>query len=535
MRILISILLAFFLSGTIYSQKKIDEFKVKPLTIINDAENNSGASFFRDNQVIYSHPKETRTKYDSDFLSVTISEDGTVLSEGELLDESFNSYINEVNLVFTSDYKKVYFTRAFIFDEREDLNTYKKHFDIYVADVKKDNSITNIKSLPINYNTKYSTAYPSLSPDNKTLYFASDRLESMGGFDIFKVSISENGKKFGKVINLGPNVNSKGDEITPYVLGDKLYFSSNGRGGVGEHDVFEIKTNLIKEARNLGETLNSDENDFGFIRKPNANYGFFTSNRVGSKGLNDIYYYKAFEVDAPPEIIEEEIEEFNSVDYSTETIDTVAKKTKLTTNQNPKKVIKGDTVAKLEKVTNKNVDFDASEFTEELIYGEKTELADNIYTFQRRKVYNTTKIVVGRKLVRKLNIQEKNCVNRIEKLNNIFFDSNKSIIRPEAKVEINKAIRIMSKCPNLRFVASSYTDSRGSSEYNRSLSQRRATAVVNYILKNSNLSSDIIGIGYGESGLKNNCRDGVKCSDKEHQLNRRTEIEISVIEKAKAE
>ena len=87
----------------------------------------------------------------------------------------------------------------------------------------------------------------------------------------------------------------------------------------------------------------------------------------------------------------------------------------------------------------------------------------------------------------------------------------------------------MEKCPNLKFVASSFTDSRGSSEYNRKLSQRRADSVVRYILANSSLSPDrVIGVGYGESGLKNRCYNGVKCSEKEHQVNRRTEIEVSI-------
>ncbi len=106
---------------------------------------------------------------------------------------------------------------------------------------------------------------------------------------------------------------------------------------------------------------------------------------------------------------------------------------------------------------------------------------------------------------------------------------NKFNIRPDAQIQVNKAIKIMEKCPNVNFVASSFTDSRGSSEYNRKLSQRRADSVVNYILANSSISQDRIkGVGYGESGLKNKCYNGVKCSDKEHQVNRRTEIEVYI-------
>ena len=146
-------------------------------------------------------------------------------------------------------------------------------------------------------------------------------------------------------------------------------------------------------------------------------------------------------------------------------------------------------------------------------------------------MYNTTKEEVGRirKLRKALSETEKRCVDRIEKLDDIYFDLNKFNIRPDAQIQVNKAIIIMEKCPNLKFVASSFTDSRGSSEYNRKLSQRRANSVVTYILSNSSLESErIIGVGYGESGLKNQCYNGVKCSEREHQANRRTEIEVSI-------
>jgi len=89
----------------------------------------------------------------------------------------------------------------------------------------------------------------------------------------------------------------------------------------------------------------------------------------------------------------------------------------------------------------------------------------------------------------------------------------------------------MKKCSNVNFIASSYTDSRGSSEYNIKLSQRRAVSVVAYILKNSDLSEERVkGIGYGESGIKNKCYNGVKCSRQEHQVNRRTEIEVYIFQ-----
>ncbi|HIE44700.1 MAG TPA: OmpA family protein, partial [Flavobacteriaceae bacterium] len=172
-----------------------------------------------------------------------------------------------------------------------------------------------------------------------------------------------------------------------------------------------------------------------------------------------------------------------------------------------------------------------SDYIEEITYEEKEEIASNVYDFQRRIAYNTTMKETGRILKKRLEFtkEEKDCADNIEELDDIYFNLNKFNIRPDARIQVNKAIKIMEKCPNINFVASSYTDSRGSSEYNAELSQRRATSVVTYILNNSSISIDrIAGVGYGESGLKNKCYNGVKCTEKQHQENRRTEIEVYI-------
>jgi outer membrane protein OmpA-like peptidoglycan-associated protein len=567
--LIITFLAIFSLSNNAFSQV-YEEYIIKTIDI-NDSRNNAGASFFKTNSLVFTLPKKDENINDTDFYFSTYSEDG-VLFGTQLLDGNLNSYINEIDLVFTTDRKKVYFTRSYI------DNNKKEHFDIYVADVSEDNHFFNIKSLPINYKN-FSTASPSLSLDNKTLYFSSNRKESLGGFDIFKVSILENGKRFSKVTNLGPNVNTKGDEITPYVMGERLFFSSNGRKGLGGFDVYSINTNLEEKAENLGETLNSNKNDFGFIRKKHRNYGFLCSDRDGGEGGNDIYFFTVIKIDPPvveeEEVVKEEVIENTANEIvenkytekdkqnNEEEVVAVNDNTNNIIDENNKKetkdeIVKDSQAAKInitkpdEIIVNNNkgdIDKTSSltkekvsvvttseivkepEYEEEIIYKEKTELAENVYDFQRREVYNTTKEEVGRirKLRKALTKTERVCVDRIEKLDDIYFDLNKFNIRPDAQIQVNKAIRIMEKCPNLKFVASSFTDSRGSSEYNRKLSQRRADSVVAYILNNSTLPAErIIGVGYGESGLKNQCYNGVKCSEKEHQINRRTEIEVSI-------
>lgn len=560
--------LAILLCSQFTTAQQIEDYQVHNIAI-NDNSDMAGVSFFRQNYIIYTLPKKEKNIHDTDFYVSMASENGTVL-DGQLLEGNLNSFINEVNLTFTTDFKKVYFTRSYI-------DNYKKeHFDIYIADVTEENKFINIKALPINYKN-YSSAYPSLSADNKTLYFASNRRESLGGFDIFKVAIMENGKRFGKVINLGKNVNTKMDEITPYVLGDRLFYSSEGKGGFGEFDVFTINLDLKEEATNLGEHLNSKGDDFGYIRKIHRDFGYFVSDRSSGKGNNDIYYFKVIKIDPPvveavqnipePKTSNEEKEELivstskdevkgNLTSDKEKTLDTskdkntiINDKIQIAKNKTAKGLKQTETQKQIDTIQTTNSSIEIAQntvikdtkkeeeqvkepvYVEEIIYSEEKELAENVYAFQRRIAYNTKLVETGRILKKRKEFTrlEKKCADRIEKLNDIYFDLNKFNIRPDAQIQVNKAIKIMEKCPNVNFVASSFTDSRGSSEYNRKLSQRRADSVVNYILTNSTISEDRIkGVGYGESGLKNKCYNGVKCSEKQHQVNRRTEIEVYI-------
>ncbi len=120
------------------------------------------------------------------------------------------------------------------------------------------------------------------------------------------------------------------------------------------------------------------------------------------------------------------------------------------------------------------------------------------------------------------------CQYMFDNLNNVYFDYNKVYIRADAANELDKVIKIMRQCPNINVLANSYTDSRAEFDYNLSLSQQRAENVVAYIIRNGRFSSNRIkGVGYGEARLRNRCADGIKCTEAQHQINRRTEFEVS--------
>jgi len=203
--------------------------------------------------------------------------------------KELKSPMHESNAVFTKDGKTMYFTRNNSNDGRRGKNVDKiSAIQIFKSELV-DNKWINVKALPFN-SPNYSVEHPALSNDEKTLYFASDMPGTLGSFDIFSVSI--NGSTYGTPINLGNKVNTVGREQFPFVSNDsKLYFSSNGHEGYGSLDIFvsDIKNNTFSEASNVGIPVNSGYDDFSYYIDSDNNEGYFSSNRPGGKGNDDIY------------------------------------------------------------------------------------------------------------------------------------------------------------------------------------------------------------------------------------------------------
>lgn len=201
------------------------------------------------------------------------------------LESPYNSKKHEGPLCFSADGKKVFFTS----NNRDKENTIGQdgihNFNIYIADVQRSEWI-NIKEFPYNA-TNYSCGHPSLSLDGKTLFFSSDMPGGFGGSDIYSCSISATGE-FGKPQNLGPHVNTSGQEMFPWISADNnLYFASNGRPGFGGLDIFVIPSNANQEAKNVGASINSMADDFALTFVSDKK-GYVASNRNGS---DDIYSF----------------------------------------------------------------------------------------------------------------------------------------------------------------------------------------------------------------------------------------------------
>jgi outer membrane protein OmpA-like peptidoglycan-associated protein len=206
--------------------------------------------------------------------------------------KDLKSAMHESNAVFTKDGKTMYFTRNNSNNGRRGKNTDKiSTIQIFKAEFV-NNKWSNIVALPFN-SPNYSVEHPALSPDEKTLYFASDMPGTLGSLDIYSVSVD--GLTYGKPINLGDKINTPKREQFPFIAKDnKLYFSSNGHEGYGALDIFvsEKQGNTYTNASNVGLPVNSGYDDFAYYIDSDSKEGYFSSDRLGGKGKDDIYSLK---------------------------------------------------------------------------------------------------------------------------------------------------------------------------------------------------------------------------------------------------
>jgi outer membrane protein OmpA-like peptidoglycan-associated protein len=312
---------------------------------------------------------------------------------------------------------------------------------LLITATKTNGDWGNFKNFAYNNINSYSTGHATLSKNGNVLYFTSDMPGGQGKTDIWYCEKQPDGT-WGKPINCGKAINTKDDEGFPVINGDStLYFSSNGLPGMGGLDIFKAKGEKANwsKVENLKYPVNSTSDDLGYVTKDGLN-GYFSSNREGGQGNDDIYSF----VYNPPVVILP----------APKKVEPVVVQPPVAVALPPLK--KGDTFV----------------------------------------------------------------------LNNIYYDLNKSNIRPDAAVELDKLVDILKTHPTLEIEISSHTDSRAPATYNMALSNRRAASVVAYLVKQGIAADRLVPKGYGDTRLLNGCEKGVLCSEAEHQLNRRTEVRI---------
>jgi len=553
------------------------------------------ANYFKD-QLIYSSAKDSfsmvKNTYDwnnQPFLDLYITNPGFGPNEKDTKSafSSVNTRFHEGSATFSSDLNTMYFTRNNFLNGRimttpDGTNNLK----IFIADFN-GKEWKNIRSFPFN-SDRYSVGHPALSADNKILFFVSDMPGGYGQTDIYK---SEwNGSAWGSPVNLGESINTSGREMFTYF--DKegvLYFSSDGHPGNGGLDVFAAKTDQSGKYKvvNVVSPINSPYDDFSLVINNDSLTGYFTSNRTGGKGDDDIYSFIINTIDLrvlvyddrskellpgskvslmadKTKLIESKIADQNgaveftvkpktkyqlvaeNTTYTTETKDIQIKGSLFDFKHQEDIYLKQAhpylTIEVIDKesgliIPNALVDISEGKYDE-------AELEDNngIIKMRLNESTNYTFYATAEEYFDKtakfssvgkgpgdysLTIElDKLSTGKQITLEDLYYDLDKYNIRPDAAIVLDQLAKILTDNPEVRIEIGSHTDSRATAEYNMKLSQNRSESVVAYLISKGIAKSRLVAKGYGESQLINICADGVDCPEVDHQANRRTVIEI---------
>ncbi len=375
----------------------------------------------------------------------------------------------------------------------------------------------NVTELPFD-SDQYSTAHPSLSPDEKTLYFASDMPGTIGQSDLFKVKINDDGS-YGTPENLGNTINTEGKETFPFITDEnELYFASDGHLGLGGLDIFVSKINsdgTFGKVQNIGSDANSPKDDFAFLIDTKSRIGFFTSNRDGGQGYDDIYKF----LETKKLVCEQELYGLIT-DLATGEI---LPNTKLSLFDNEFNLVSTT-------LSDQNGKYS---FTVECGKTYNVRAENKGYATKEQKI---TIAAENGKTNLPFALEKEGCkvaigddLGKCFGIKMIYFDLDKYNIRQEAALDLEKILDVLNQNPTMKLDIRSHTDSRQTFKYNEVLSDRRAKSTIKWLVKNGVNANRLTGRGYGETQLVNKCADGVECTEEEHQQNRRSEFIITAL------
>lgn len=452
-----------------------------------------------------------------------INQDFSNIGKPELFSTSiFEDDRNEGSPTFTPDGKIMVFARGNS-GKRKDLSP---DVDLYISRFIQGEGWTSPSLISASDSLAWDGS-PAFSRDGKTLYFSSNRAGGNGGLDIYRVNMDASGR-FGNPVNMGKAINTAGDEVFPYVASDgRLFFASDGHPGLGKLDLFvAVRSGGKITVENMGLPYNSSMDDFGFIIDDEGNE-FFSSNRSGGKGDDDIYFYKA-PADVPEVVVAEVPKtETKIVNYF------------LTGEVLSEGKLVDSAIVHIFKL-NAGIE---EPFSENVTLGKgfgpvKMEEDEDYVVLVEKTGYLTKRegfTMYGRSIPQVLLTKpvtdttfhiriplDQIFVGKTFRLENIYYDLDKHDIRPDAALELDKLVQVLKDNPGLKIELGSHTDSRASDIYNLRLSQRRADAAINYLVNRGISGERLEARGYGESEL---IIENAK-TESEHQQNRRTEFKV---------
>jgi len=467
----------------------------------------------RDTGLVFKH---VDAKNNLPFQKLYVSE---ITENGELaktvkFSQGLDSKAHESTTAFSKDGNTPYFTRNNFGNgnfKRGDQG-FSRH-KIYRAQLQKGRW-RNITELPF-CNDGYSVAHPALSADGTKLYFASDMPGTLGASDLYSVDIADDGS-FGPPQNLGRHINTEGRETFPHISDTGiLYFASDGHPGLGGLDIFAIGLNDLQNGCiiNLGEPINSGQDDFGVIMNEASQKGYFASNRDGGLGMDDLY---SFTRELPLEMV------------CTGLVTDLVRDEETGTPLIDAKIMvldSGGTVL-IDGSTKNNGTFHMQRRFKSGQYNLVT--TKKGYKKEKRTFFmdkNNGTVQIEQKLV-PIKRAAPPGTDLIAYLNirPVNFDFDKSVIGEDAEKSLSRIVAYMKTFPKTRIEIRSHTDASAGPDYNLKLSKERAKATVEHLVSLGVDASRLVGKGFGETRLLNYCTTREKCPDKEHRLNRRSEF-----------
>lgn len=385
--------------------------------------------------------------------------------EGEL-----NTEFDEGIVAFSPDAQTMYLTKA-----RRELNA-PTSVEIYTS-TRSDAKWSAPVKFEITADTLSTFGHPAVSPDGEFLYFVSDMPGGYGGKDIWRISLKE---RQGSLVNLGPDINTDGNDDFPYVRSDgSLYFSSDGHPGMGGLDIFRATAvgdpaDLRWKVENMGFPINSAGDDFG-ITFGKGEDGFFSSNRGDARGYDHIY---SFEYDPVRITIEGLV-----MDKDEEPVKNAIIRIVGNDGSNQKEVARDD-----------------GSFSFALQRGVKYVMLAGAkgYLNQKQEFASDSTMEDANYWVEFILPS----ISKPSVVENIFYDYDKADLRPESKTALNELIAVLHDNPNVTIEMASHTDRWGSDAYNINLSERRAKSVVDYLVENGISRDRLQPHGYGKSRPK---------------------------------
>ena len=398
-------------------------------------------------------------------------------SKPEPIDTDLNTEEDEGACTFSPDFKTMYLTVC------KTNPSYPRFAQIAKAS-RSDASWGKPTPMELTKDTLSTFAHPAVSPDGMWLYFVSDMPGGQGGYDIWRMELSE--KSMGSVENLGPDINTPGNELFPtFRPNGDLYFSSDGRPGMGGLDIYIAEPVTVEDAQgNLssyykidhpGYPLNSAGDDFGMTFEGLHNRGYFSSNRGDARGWDHIYSFEKSEI----------IQTVKGWVYEQDGYELPQALVYMVGNDgtNVKLNVKGD-----------------GSFTQEIQPGVDYVFLGTCKGFLNHKEeLRVDTVMESQEYVLQFPLPS---ITAPVLIDNIFYDFDKATLRPESAEALDKLVALLNENPNVTIELSAHTDNRGSDQYNERLSQRRAETVVNYLIEHGIATDRLTPKGYGEQKPK---------------------------------